>query len=222
MESCEGARVGHGVVDAIAVSPDMIAGIDKVEEAVALEDARPFRPLARHAATQVDVLTEAEVRRHRATAYPAVVGVVEVPFAVVVDKHRAVDVAPQVARLVREGTGRALAGEQVVTASAGRGAHVEEPVPIDDFGGVGHGRRLVGTANEGLRPLDEVFCPPAVDVAVACADVQVVVTSVLHHVGVAEATVLQAGQHHRIGPGKSAKRGKEKRRRKEAEHKWTI
>ena len=124
----------------------------------------------------------------------------KITFAIVVDKHRAVDVAPQVARLVREGSGGTVAREQVVSAASGRGAHVEASVPVDDFGRIGHGCRLVGRADVVLGPLHEVLRAPAIDVAVAGADVEIVVASVLHDVGVAQATVLQSGQNHRVGP----------------------
>ena len=130
------------------------------------------------------------MRGHRATSDTTIIWMIEVPFAVVVNEHRAINLAPEVPRLVRERTCRAVACEHIVPASSGRGTHIKESVPVNNLWSICDGRRLVGAADVCLRPFHQVFSAPAIDISVASADIKIVVTPVLHHVGVAQAAVL--------------------------------
>ena len=140
------------------------------------------------------------MRGHGAAPNAAIVGMIEIPAAIVVDKHRTINVASHVACLMNKRTQRTVAGEHIVAAASWRCAHIELAVPVDHLRRIGHSRCLVGTTNIGRRPINQIFRTPAVDVAVASADIEVVVAFILHDVWVAQTSVVKSWQYHGVDP----------------------
>ena len=146
-EALKCSVTAHGVVYAVAVGPHVISCINKVIEIVTFEHTGTLGPLSRHAAPQVHIVAKAQVRGHVAGVDALIVGMVEVPLAIVVDKQRPVDVTPHVVRLVYKGSQRTFTGKYVVTAATWRCHHVKQAVPIDDLGSVGNCSRFVCTTD---------------------------------------------------------------------------
>ena len=114
---------------------------------------------------------------------------VEVPLAVVVHKHRAVNGHAHVGGHHLKALGGRGTAEHVVAVARGGGVHVKVAVVVVDLGGVSAAGELVACTEALVGPVHQIGRGPALDAhaAVLGAAVEIVDSVVAHDKGVAEA-----------------------------------